>query len=321
MTDILFITATRIGDAVLSTGVLAHLLTQYPGARVTVACGAAPAALFAGVPGLRQILVMKKRPFAGHWRDLWRATIATRWTRVVDLRSSMIAHLLMAEQRSIFHGAKTPLHKVQQYGQLLRLDPPPAPRLWTTPAAEAAARAALPDDVPVLALAPAANWRGKEWPLERFVTLAERLTHPGGVLAQARIAVFCAPQEREGVLPLLSALPQERLIDVAGRLDLLALFAAFKRCRMFIGNDSGLMHMAACAGVPTLGLFGPSDERLYAPWGERTAFVRTPESLAELTSAPDYDHRTTGTLMGSLSLEAVAVAAQSLYKRCYENRV
>lgn len=318
MSKILFITATRIGDAVLSTGLLRHLLALDPAAQVTIACGAAPAPLFAAVPGLERIIVMKKRPRAGHWRDLWRATIGTRWAHIVDLRSSMTAHLLAAEQRSIFHGADTPTHKVRQYGSLFHLDPPPSPRLWTTPAAEAKAISALPDGPPVLALAPAANWRGKEWPLERFVTLAARLTAPGAPLDGARIAVFCAPQERDSLAPLLAALPADRLIDVAGRLDLLTLYAALKRCRMFIGNDSGLMHMAACAGVPTLGLFGPSDDRIYGPWGDRTALVRTPESLAQLTAAPDYDHRTTGTLMYSLTVAAVETAAQILYTRCYD---
>ena len=319
MSKILFITATRIGDAVLSTGLLAHLLMQSPAARITIACGGAPAPLFAGVPNLDRIIVMQKRPRAGHWRDLWRATIGTRWTHVVDLRSSMLAHLLAAEQRSIFYGASAPVHKVRQYGDLFQLEPPPSPRLWTTPAAQASATADIPDGPPVLALAPAANWRGKEWPLERFVELARRLTAPGTPLAGARIAVFCAPQERASLAPLLAALPPERLLDVAGRLDLLALFAALHRCQLFIGNDSGLMHLAACAGLPTLGLFGPSDDRIYGPWGARTACVRTPESLAQLTAAPDYDHRTTGTLMRSLTVDAVEAAARILYTRCYDS--
>jgi ADP-heptose:LPS heptosyltransferase len=237
----------------------------------------------------------------------------------VDLRSSMTAHLLAADQRSIFRGSDEPLHKVRQYARLLHLDPPPSPTLWTTPDAEAAARTALPDGPPVLALAPAANWRGKEWPAERFVELTHRLTAPDTPLAGARIAVLCAPQERESLAPLLADLSAARLVDVAGRLDLLTLYAALRRCRMFIGNDSGLMHMAACAGVPTLGLFGPSDERIYGPWGGRTACVRTPESLAALTSAPGYDHRTTGTLMRSLSIDAVEGAARILYKRCYDS--
>jgi ADP-heptose:LPS heptosyltransferase len=67
---------------------------------------------------------------------------------------------------------------------------------------------------------------------------------------------------------------RNRFIDLAGRVDLLTAFACLKHARLFIGNDSGTMHLAAAAGVPTIGLFGPSDERLYAPWG------RTPRSCA-----------------------------------------
>jgi ADP-heptose:LPS heptosyltransferase len=52
---------------------------------------------------------------------------------------------------------------------------------------------------------------------------------------------------------------------------------------MFVGNDSGLMHLAAAAGTPTLGLFGPSRADEYAPVGRCTAFVEAP---GERGSAP-----------------------------------
>ena len=72
------------------------------------------------------------------------------------------------------------------------------------------------------------------------------------------------------------------------------------------------MHMAAAAGIPTLGLFGPSRAEHYAPWGDNCAFVRTEESYDDLVGAPGYDHRTTGTLMDGLSVEAVEWAATQL---------
>ncbi len=84
---------------------------------------------------------------------------------------------------------------------------------------------------------------------------------------------------------------------------------------MFIGNDSGLMHLAAASGVPTLGLFGPTRDWHYRPWGPHTAVVRTRESYDELVHAPDFDHRRTGTLMDGLSVEAVADAADDLWRR------
>jgi ADP-heptose:LPS heptosyltransferase len=78
------------------------------------------------------------------------------------------------------------------------------------------------------------------------------------------------------------------------------------------------MHLAAAAGVPTLGLFGPSNERIYRPTGPHTAFVRTPESLAELTNFRGYDSGTVGSLMGGLSPAAVIDAASALWRRVHE---
>ena len=70
-----------------------------------------------------------------------------------------------------------------------------------------------------------------------------------------------------------------------GRVDLLTAYALLKRARLFIGNDSGLMHLAAAAGAPTLGLFGPSDERLYAPWGPKARVLRGPRDFATFKAA------------------------------------
>ncbi|MEC9167275.1 MAG: glycosyltransferase family 9 protein, partial [Pseudomonadota bacterium] len=64
---ILFISATRLGDAVLGTGVLAQALARWPGARVTLVCGPAAAPLFAGLPDLETCLVLcKGRGLARH---------------------------------------------------------------------------------------------------------------------------------------------------------------------------------------------------------------------------------------------------------------
>jgi len=68
---ILFVTATRIGDAVLSTGLLSHLIARFPEARLTVAAGPAAAPLFAAVPGLERLITVHKRRWAAHWPALY----------------------------------------------------------------------------------------------------------------------------------------------------------------------------------------------------------------------------------------------------------
>ncbi len=297
----------------LSTGLLAHLVERSPGARLTIAAGPDAAPLFAAVPGLERILTVTKRRHALHWLELYRAVAPRRWDLVVDLRGSALAYLLAARERRVMGKGDADRHRVQQLARLFALDPPPAPRLWTAPEHEQRAALLVPPGTPVLAVGPAANWRGKQWRAERFAELAARLTGASGPLPGARIAVLAAAHERAQAAPLVAALPPGRCLDLTGRTDLLTAAAALRRCALFVGNDTGIMHIAAAMGTPTLGLFGPSLPAQYAPWGPRTAVVRTTRSYAEIVGAPDYDHRTTGTQMDSLSVDAAEAAARRLW--------
>ena len=151
---------------------------------------------------------------------------------------------------------------------------PPDPFLFTSDDTETRAAALTAGSGPILAVAPAANWVGKTWPAERFALVARELLGPSGALAGGRLMVLGGPDDRDALKSMRGAVNRDRLIDLVGRESLLVCYAALKRARLFIGGDSGLMHMAAAAGAPTLGLFGPSDERLYAPWGPRARTVR-----------------------------------------------
>ena len=312
---ILFVTATRIGDAVLSTGLLGHLLERYPGTLVTIAAGRAAVPLFDALPGLERVLTIDKRPFKGHWVNLWTATAFRRWDLVVDLRASAIAYLVPARRRVIAGKRDDSHHRVEELAALFGLDPPPAPRVWLAPEHEAAAERLVPAGAPVLAIGPAANWTGKQWPADRFAEVARRLTGSGGALAGARVAILAAGPERDQAQPVIDALPAERVLDLVGEVDLLTAAASLRRCRAFLGNDSGLMHLAAAAGIPTLGLFGPSHTRRYRPWGPQAAFLRTPESYDELIRRGVPLSRTQVTLMDGLSVEAVLEATENLLAR------
>ncbi|WP_291299214.1 glycosyltransferase family 9 protein [Elioraea sp.] len=314
---ILFVTATRIGDAVLSTGLLDHLLRAHPGAAVTIACGPAAAGVFAACPNAERVIALPKQRFGLHWLSLWRAVAATRWDIAVDLRGSALTHMIRAGERHVMRGGRKAGHRIAQLGAVLGLDPPPLPVAWTRPADDARAAALLPPGAPVIGLGPTANWPGKVWDANRFVALFDRLAAADGPLPGARAAVFAGPGEAERALaaPVLAALPRSRTIDLAGTLTLPEAAAALARCSLYVGNDSGLMHLAAAAGAPTLGLFGPSPPEDYAPVGRRAAFVRTKETVHELVATPGYDHRTTGSLMGSLTVEVAFAGAVALLAR------
>lgn len=316
---LLFITANRVGDAVLSTGLLAHLIETHPDIEVTVAAGPAAAPLFGAVPGLKRVLITRKARFGLHWPALWRRVVGTRWDVAVDLRRSALLYTLRAERRLVLpHGGHS-RHRVVELAETVGLaETPPAPCLWWREAHSANAERLLPDGAPILGIGPTANWPGKVWPADRFAETVAALTAPGAPLAQARVAVFGGPEERLQAAPLLRAIPRDRRVDLVGKVDLPTAAACLARCRLFIGNDSGLMHMAAAVGVPTLGLFGPSPEALYAPWGPHCAHVRTPESFEEIVSAPDYDYLSTRCYMESLPTGSVLAGARALIERTRE---
>ncbi|MDO8607374.1 MAG: glycosyltransferase family 9 protein [Phaeospirillum sp.] len=313
---ILFITASRIGDAVLSTGLLAYLAQTYPAARFTVACGVAAADIFAAAPFVERVIPMIKRRRAGHWLDLWRATAGHYWHMVVDLRGSAMAYAVPTLRRRVVSSSWEPRHRVLHLSRVLGPSLPPLPpRLWTTPEQDRAAEALIPPGDPVIAIGPGANWGAKQWPADRFAAVVARLTAMDGVLPGARLAVFASPSERPAILPVLSAVPPDRLIDLVGRVDLATATACLRRCSLYLGNDSGLMHMAAASGVPTLGLFGPSSELFYGPWGEHCASIRGPRGFEDICHAPDYDYRSQDCMMLDLHVEAVVTAAERLWAR------
>jgi ADP-heptose:LPS heptosyltransferase len=269
---ILFVTSTRLGDAVLSTGLLDHLLRAHPEARFTVACGPIAAGVFEPMPRIEPLIVVRKRPLSLHWLALWSQVVTTRWDLVVDLRASALAWMVPARQRAVGKGGRRPGHRLGHIGAALGLHPPPLPIAWTSPEHEARAAALMPGG-PWLVLGPTANWAGKVWPAERFIATARALTAPDGPLPGACIAVIGGPGETERAMaaPVLAALPGA--LDLVGRLVVPEAAAVLRRAALYIGNDSGLMHLGAAAGAPVVGVFGMSDAREYAPCGPRAVAV------------------------------------------------
>ena len=225
---ILFITATRIGDAVISTGLLAHLIERHPDARITIACGPAAAPLFAAVPGVERIVTMEKTRGHGHWLALWCASATQWWHLVVDLRSSALAYLVPARRRLVHRRDDGPIHRVASVGALAGAAEPPAPRLWLTPDHESAAAQLVPAGRPLLALGAGAGWPAKRWREEHFAALGARLTAPDGPMPGAGIAVLGGEADRGCTRSLVEALPG--CIDLVGTVDLLTAAAILRRC-------------------------------------------------------------------------------------------
>jgi heptosyltransferase-3 len=263
---ILFVTSNRLGDAVLSTGLLDHLIRAYPEARFTVVCGPVAAGLFARMPRLERIIALDKRQMGAHWLPLWASVATTWWDLVVDIRGSALSWLVPTWRRAVMR--RSIGHKTEQLAAILHLKPPPLPVVWTAAEDRARAAALLPEGRPVIALAPTANWLPKIWPVDRFAAAFHALS---GGNAVAVVIAGPGATERASAAPLLAALPGS--IDLVGCLSLPEIAACLARVSLFVGNDSGLMHLAAAAGAPTIGLFGPTNAGEYGPAGPNAKAV------------------------------------------------
>jgi ADP-heptose:LPS heptosyltransferase len=140
----------------------------------------------------------------------------------------------------------------------------------------------------LIALHPGSGGKRKRWPLERYFALAERLTET----AEAFILFLTGPAEellvRERIIGFVRA--RTGMAHVADA-DLTIVAGLLTQSGLFVGNDSGISHLAAAVGAPVIALFGPTDPALWRPCGDavRVVAARTLEGI---------------------SVEAVLVAAQ-----------
>lgn len=117
---------------------------------------------------------------------------------------------------------------------------------------------------------PGAGWGAKQWPAARYGEVARALAVHG-----IRTLVNAASGE-EGLA--------RQLIDASGgnaslvRCTIGQLIALTRRARIFVGGDTGPLHLAAALGIPTVGLFGPTDPARTGPFGEKCVALRHPES-------------------------------------------
>jgi lipopolysaccharide export system permease protein len=310
MTRILFITANRIGDAVLSTAVLEHARGQVMAPDIDVVTGPLAAPLFRATPGLDRLITISKEP--GRWRKLWGQLRGRRYDLAIDLRGSLTTFGLACARRIIHRKRPAGRHKLKELSEVVGVSHQLAPALHLDARAKEEATALLAGRATLLTLGAGANFIGKRWPPDRFAALAHTLIAEPGALNNAAVVLLGAPDDAAICAEIEAALRAANLdvVNAAGRLDLLACAAVLSRSALFVGNDSGLMHMAACMGAPTLGLFGPSDERVYGPTGPRARSLRG-RAYDEIM-AIGYMPHITRTLMEDISVEMAVAASRAV---------
>ncbi|MGZ9113461.1 MAG: glycosyltransferase family 9 protein, partial [Brevundimonas sp.] len=276
---ILYIAEADPEDAVLSSGVLAYLVEAMPTASFTVVGSPSSAPLFADTPRLDRTLVLEREGRL-EWLALWNQVRAVKWGLVVDMRGSALSGKLKRQKRAVRGEREAGVHAVELAARVLQLDDIPAPRLFLSDATIAAADALiLSADGPILAVAPGADWMGKQWPPERFAKVATALLSDGGALAGGRLMIVGDEGDRDAAQTVRFAVKRERVLELQGRLTPLQTAAALRRATLYLGADSLWTHLAVAVGVPTVAAFGPSDESERGPWGG--VAVRGPRTVDE----------------------------------------
>lgn len=315
-----------IGDFIRCHSVVKLLNARWPGRPVDMLTTKLCAPLIDYMPGVRQGIVWdlprRRLPLAEYRALADRLQAENYGTALVMLRtwkSALAPFLAGIPERIGFAGearfgllndirwGERKLERmIDRCGALALPKGAPLPSDWPLPELVVPetevmawrARHQLPADGPrVVALAPGAVGRGKRWPTEYYAELARTLVGDG-----IKVWVLGGPQEKPLAAQIV-ALAGAGARDLTGT-DLRDAVVALKAADLAVSNDSGLMHVAAAIGTPTIGIFGPTSPRLWAPLNPLAAAIEPPEDIAYPTAA-NVRHRRTSDIAVSHVLEIV----------------
>ncbi len=336
-----------IGDAVMCEPALRGLRSLFPNAEITLLAKPAIAELFIGYTGIDRRLVYADRGIhaglSGKWAlagllrrhqfDLavlfqnafeaalitWLAGIRRRYGYVTDGRAFLLTDPVARPDRA------TLVHQVHYYWDLLKplgvTGSPSVPMLAVSDDETRAMDERLgdlgvgPDDL-IIGVNPGSTYgSAKRWLPERYAEAALRVSRQIEQQQGRPVSVVILGAKGEEELGYSVA---ERLtvrsVVLSGRTNIRELMAVTKRCTILLTNDTGPMHMAAAFAVPVVAVFGPTDWKTTAPYGQEASIVRQPVDCAPclLRECP-IDHRCmTGVTVEMVTQAAVGQLAHSV---------
>lgn len=284
---ILLVSLSNIGDAVLTTPCLQALHQRYPAAVMDIVVDPRSQAIFSACPYLGRLFVLDKK---GGWRGRVALMMLIRrqqYDLALDLRSDWMLYFIRARRKlgKLSIRAGCDLHSAEKHVAALKpldIQMTPETRIWINPRDRRFAQVLLGgwSERRILALGLGANFEGKIWPVAHFITLVNMLadSFDGVLLLGNQQDASRAEAFSEGCrLPVIHA---------CGQCDLLETAALLEHAGLFVGNDSGLGHMASAMGTPTMTLFGPGFPARYRPWGPSAGWLQSQDgTMQSLTPA------------------------------------
>ena len=278
--NILVFSFSFIGDATLSTAVIHPLRRHFPDARISFLVGTRAFDLLAGDPGIDHVLVYDNRGKHAGWGGKYRLISLLRRKRfnlVINLRASLWsrfiggAHWGVKQRSGESHAVTRYLEVLQQHG----IDTFGAqPKLQFTTHEIAAREQFLSENSiarirPIVGIHPGGNWRYKLWQPKKFAQIANLLCDRW----DAQILLFAGPDESSLQSQVAGLVNLEPV--VVNNQSLRQVAALIEACDVYVGNDTGPMHIAAAVGTSVVAIFGATNHHRSGPYGEEHIVVRS----------------------------------------------
>ena len=271
---ILFICSNLIGDTILSSGAIKYFIDQNKEAKLTFVVGPTAAPLLKNYNNIENIIIFKKRKFNLHWFDIFQKTYNVKWDIVVDFRSSVISYLLRNNKKYIFKKNHN-IHHIEQLNSSFGFNCSNL-LIPTSDDEKNKADEDLDSSFKHIVIFPGGNWDPKLWSADNFNLTMKLLLEKFHKIKF--ILVGSLKEKNKFYNEIIKGIKEDLIIDLFG-FNLTLTSAYMKKSDMFIGNDSGLMHLAVANKLRVISLFGPTDDNVYGPYGEGNIVVRTSESL------------------------------------------
>jgi len=291
-----------VGDAVMSMPAFEAVRENFPKSHIAVLARPWVAPLYESHPAANEVISYTRG--YGYWKDFSEFLRVIRLVRSLRfemavlfqnaIEAALIARLAGIKIRigyntdgrgfllshSVVRGKEVlKLHQVEYYLTVLRAlgwdAPTKDPGLRASPESVTRARSLLSsrgiqDQDLVVGLSPGAAYGpAKRWPVERFAAIGDRAIRDWG----AKVVVIGTEKEKALGETLISA-TAPGAVNFCGMTGLGDALALIKRCRLFVSNDSGLMHVAAALKVPTVAIFGSTDSVATGPRGKNARVVK-----------------------------------------------
>jgi ADP-heptose:LPS heptosyltransferase len=257
----------------MTTPVLQAMHELYPEAVIDIVGDQRSSEIFKHCPYRGEIFHKQKNRFLrgvpALLIDLW----AQSYDLIVDLRTDGLAYLLPAGKRyTKLYRIKTGTHSVQQHMAIISniyQSEPPQCYVWISNTEKKFVKESLGDyyGKKMLGLGTGANAEKKIWPKENYLSLVDK----AGIDFDA--VVFLGDNRDKELSDYISSRTDVPCINLCGGTSILEAVAIQQALDFFVGNDSGLGHLASAAGIPTLTIFGTGDPDRYRPWGEKALWL------------------------------------------------